>query len=167
MVSTPNTMGTPVVNAACWMPSAQGPATYSKWAVSPRITAPRQITASNSPDAAHCLAANGISKAPGTQATVTSSSRTPCRPRPPRAPSSRRWVTRSLKRPQTTATRTPEPSTSPVTDRAALKFDDIGLSLANREMADRTGWRGRPGWDRRAISVYSHGHLISAQVRAR
>ena len=31
------------------------PATYSKCAVSPRITAPRQITASNLPDAASAL----------------------------------------------------------------------------------------------------------------
>src|SRR5437588_680024 len=66
VVSTPKTTGTPVSMAASRIPRAAWPATWSKWAVSPRITAPRQITASYPPDAARRFATRGSSKAPGT-----------------------------------------------------------------------------------------------------
>src|SRR6476659_6188485 len=77
VVRTSKMHGTPVVRPTSEMPRAASAATRSKWEVSPRITAPRQISASNRPDAARRSATIGISKAPGTQATVTSSGTTP------------------------------------------------------------------------------------------
>src|SRR5687768_7167609 len=89
------------------------------------MTAPSTITASNSPDKAWALAANGSSKAPGTHATVTSPAPTPAAARPRRAPSSKRKVTRSLNRLHTTATRRPAPSNTGSTRSAALASEDI------------------------------------------
>ena len=87
-VSTPKVAGTPVVACTDATPRAASPATYSKCAVSPRITAPRHTTASTPPCSASSRAAIGISKAPGTQATVTSSGAAPWRSSASRAPSS-------------------------------------------------------------------------------
>src|SRR6476646_17863 len=69
VVRTSKMHGTPVVRPTSEMPRAASAATRSIWEVSPRITAPRQISASNRPDAARRSATIGISKAPGTQAT--------------------------------------------------------------------------------------------------
>src|SRR5262249_32572845 len=77
---------------------------------SPRITQPKQITASTSPDSANDLAARGSSKAPGTHASVTSPGSTPALATPRCTPSSRRSVMCELKRAQTTAIRMPVPS---------------------------------------------------------
>ena len=46
------------------MPRVTSRLMYSKWGVSPRITAPRQMTASNRPDRASWRATRGISNAP-------------------------------------------------------------------------------------------------------
>src|SRR5829696_5913541 len=78
------------------------------------MTAPRQITASYSPDDASREAASGSSKAPGTHASVIDASSTPWRRRPSLAPASRRSVMRSLNRPQAMATRTPSPRNEPL-----------------------------------------------------
>src|SRR5438132_2645411 len=74
---TSKMQGTPVVRPTSEMPRAASAAISSKCEVSPRITAPRQITASKPPDAAKRRATSGISKAPGTHTTVTSSGTTP------------------------------------------------------------------------------------------
>ena len=76
-MSTPNTTGLPVSRPTRMIPAAAWPATCSKCAVSPRITQPRQITASW--PAAIAWAASGTSNAPGTHVTVMSSSATPAR----------------------------------------------------------------------------------------
>ena len=66
------------------------------------------MTASTAPDSANALAASGSSNAPGTHASVTSSSATlDCRQAPPDTVE-QPVVTWSLKRPQTTAT--PQPA---------------------------------------------------------
>src|SRR5436190_404097 len=65
VVSTPNVTGTPFRSAASRMPRAASAATKSKCGVSPRITAPRQTTASYPPGAASRSATRGISNAPG------------------------------------------------------------------------------------------------------
>src|SRR4051812_36251376 len=72
VVSTPKTTGTPVSRATRRIPAAAWPATCSKWAVSPRITHPRQMTASTEPESANTLAASGSSNAPGTHTSVMS-----------------------------------------------------------------------------------------------
>src|SRR5687768_1317496 len=56
------------------MPRAAEAAMYSKCGVSPRITTPRQITASNLRDSAAFCAHKGISNAPGTRNKSTASS---------------------------------------------------------------------------------------------
>ena len=65
--------------------------------VSPRMIAPRQITASQRPLLAKARATTGNSKEPGTQATVMSESRTPQRVSVSSAPSSNCLVMISLK----------------------------------------------------------------------
>src|SRR5918994_3167996 len=112
VVRTPKMTGTPVSSAAARMPFAACPATCSKCAVSPRITAPRQITASY-PDAAARRAAIGSSKAPGTHATTRSSSTTPCARRHSIAPASSLPVTISLNLETTSANRRPRARNSP------------------------------------------------------
>src|SRR5919204_3011640 len=112
VVRTPKMTGTPVSSAAARMPFAACPAMCSKCAVSPRITAPRQITASY-PDAAACRAAVGSSKAPGTHATTKSSSSTPCARRHSIAPASSLPVTISLNLETTSANRRPRARNSP------------------------------------------------------
>ena len=77
------------------------------------MTAPRQMTASYCPDSAIFLAMRGISNDPGTDATVTSSSRTPCLLNAAFAPSSRRDVMKSLNVAQTMPTRSPSPLSEP------------------------------------------------------
>src|SRR5690349_20059791 len=72
------------------------------------------MTASTVPEPARRRATSGISNAPGTQCTDTSPASIPLSSRRAIAPSSSGLVTWSLKRPATTATRTPRPSsTSP------------------------------------------------------
>src|SRR6266550_1343881 len=107
VVRTSKMHGTPVVHPTSEMPRAASAAPRSKWEVSPRITAPRQISASNRPDPARRSATSGISKAPGTQATVTSSGTTPWCDKPAHAPSTSFEVTSSLNREATIATRRP------------------------------------------------------------
>src|SRR5581483_4525739 len=143
VVSTPNTTGTPVSSAACWMPRAHSPATYSKWAVSPRITQPMQITASAAPLDARVFATNGISNAPGTQISLRSPAATPHPSSPRRTPSRSRSVTWSLNRPHTTAIRRPAPSRTGGTRLAATssraKLVLLALALAGvRHRLERT-----------------------------
>src|ERR1019366_8864615 len=64
--STPNVIGTPVAADAEVSPLATADAMYSKCGVAPRMTQPRQTTASYPPLSAARCAAIGISKAPGT-----------------------------------------------------------------------------------------------------
>ena len=109
VVSTPKITGVPVASATRWIPAAHSPATKSKCAVSPRITAPRQITASH--ERASRCATSGISNAPGTQCTGTSSR--PSSRSVSSAPSSSGFVTWSLNRPATIATRIPLASSVP------------------------------------------------------
>src|SRR5918999_2860364 len=113
VVRTPKMTGTPVSRAARVAPAAAWPETYSKWAVAPRMTAPRQTTASNSPEAARRLAASGNSKAPGTQATVIEASSRPWRCSAERAPSSSDFVMVSLNRLASRAMRSPLASRRP------------------------------------------------------
>ena len=110
-MSTPKITGTPVSSDTREIPAAHSPATKSKWGVSPRITAPRHTTASHSPEAARRCATSGISNAPGTQCTGTSS-RPPARSTPS-APSSNGFVMWSLNRPATTTMRIPVASSVP------------------------------------------------------
>src|SRR5947207_3448505 len=79
---TSKMQGTPVVRPTSETPRATSAAIRSKCEVSPRITAPRQIRASNRPASARRPATSRISKAPGTPASVTSSGTAPgsCRP---------------------------------------------------------------------------------------
>src|SRR5205809_456648 len=93
------------------MPAAVSPATYSKCAVSPRITAPRQMTASTVPEPASRFATSGSSNAPGTHRTVTSAAS--CLRRIRSAPSRSSSVMSRLKRATTIANRMPVASRSP------------------------------------------------------
>src|SRR3954467_361570 len=104
----------PVSRVTSATPRAASLATRSKCAVSPRITAPRHTTASTSASARR-RATVAISKAPGTQTTVTSTSATPAWVSACTAPSSNAVVTTSLNRATTTPTRSPVPSASPRT----------------------------------------------------
>src|SRR4030095_10579666 len=113
VVRTPNVTGTPVASAASRIPAAACPAMSSKCAVSPRITAPRQITASNVRDRASRRATRGSSNAPGTHTTSTSSSATPFAWRPASAPSSSLRVTSSLNLATAIAKRRPRACRSP------------------------------------------------------
>src|SRR5439155_13431247 len=107
------------------------------------MTAPRQMTPSNSPDAASRLATRGSSNAPGTHATVIDPSSTPWRRRPSRAPASSRSVIRSLKRAQTSATRKPSPRRSPAWR--------LALRVASEDVIE-------------ALQQVSHARLLGAQV---
>src|SRR3954464_9121712 len=78
------------------------------------MTAPRQMTASYSPDDASRLATSGSSKAPGAHTSVSEASSTPWRTSPSRAPASKRSVMKSLKRAHTSATRSPSPRSMPL-----------------------------------------------------
>src|SRR5207342_3345106 len=113
VVSTPKAIGTPVSRATRLMPDAHSPATKSKCGVSPRMTAPRQITASSSPDSTSCFATSGISNAPGTQTTGTDSGSSPWPASSSSAPSSSNLVMSSLNRPATIARRIPVASGLP------------------------------------------------------
>lgn len=113
VVRTPKVQGTPDSRATCCRPRADSPATYSKWGVSPRITAPRHTTASNCPESASRPAASGSSKAPGVQMTSMSSGTMPSFRNAARAPSTSFSVTTPLKREATTANRRPRPSSVP------------------------------------------------------
>jgi hypothetical protein len=75
------------------------------------MTAPRQITASQPPVVASRCATNGISNAPGTQCTGTSSR--PALLNVASVPSSSGVVMWSLNRPATTAMRIPVASSAP------------------------------------------------------
>ena len=77
------------------------------------MTAPRQMTASNLPLSAIFFATTGISNAPGTQATVTSSSGTLWRRSASVAPPSSFVVMNSLKRAHTMPTFMPSLTTLP------------------------------------------------------
>ena len=92
-------------------PAAHSPATYSKCAVSPRITAPMHTTASTVPDCANRLATSGSSNAPGTHATVTSAA--PWSRSAFSAPAHSGSVTSRLKRAATIANRMPVASSAP------------------------------------------------------
>src|SRR5471032_277096 len=84
--------------------------TSSKWYVSPRITAPSAINASNCPDSASFCSASGISSAPGTVTSSTSSPITPSRSSSSVQASTRPLQTGSLKRDCTMPMRSPSPS---------------------------------------------------------
>src|SRR5215210_1897121 len=81
-------------------------------------------------------ATSGISNAPGTQATSTSSAATPWRTSPSRAPSRSIRVTSSLKRATTMPKRSPRPISSPCSSRPIpaplpnLLFDRDGPQAA-------------------------------------
>ena len=70
VANTPKTIGFFESSATCPIPRAASFAINSKWNVSPRMTAPRQITASIPFLEASFLAVTGISNAPGTQTVV-------------------------------------------------------------------------------------------------
>ena len=93
-----------------WPP---GPPRARSGSVSPLITAPRHTTASNRSDSAILRATTGISKEPGTLATVISPSATPCPARADRAPSSSFEVTKLLNLATTSPIRSPSPLRSP------------------------------------------------------
>ena len=76
-VITPNITGTPVSSEIFAIPFETSDATYSKCGVPPRMTTPSASTTSYLPDDAIFDATSGISNAPGTHATSTSSSATP------------------------------------------------------------------------------------------
>src|ERR1700744_6226541 len=79
VVSTAFATGVPKSSATREMPAPLSFDTSSKWYVSPRITAPSAISASNWPDSASFCSASGISSAPGTVTSNTSSPTTPSR----------------------------------------------------------------------------------------
>ena len=110
-VRTPKTTGTPVSSATREIPAAHSPATYSKCGVSPRTTAPMQMTASVAPDRASFRATSGSSNAPGTHTTSTCAasyfSRVRC------APSRSASVMSRLNRATAIAMRMPVASSSP------------------------------------------------------
>src|SRR5580698_2508274 len=106
-VRTPKITGTPVSSATRFRPRAHSPATYSKCGVSPRMTHPKAITASQRPLAASLRATTGSSNAPGTRATRRSSAAPPCSAHEAVAPFSRLETMNSLKRAATMATLRP------------------------------------------------------------
>ena len=138
--------GMPVSRATSAMPLAASFATRSKCAVSPRITAPRQMTPSNRPERAKRRATSGISNAPGTHATSMSSSDTPRAVRPASAPSTSLRVMTSLKRAATTAIRRPAP--------CGLTLEDVHRSPAP----------SRTGASRQAVEQVTHLLPLRAQV---
>ena len=77
-------------------------ATYSKCGVPPRMTTPRQTTASNCADSAHACATTGSSNDPGTRTTVASALASP---HARAAPASRPSITVSCHDAATMATR--------------------------------------------------------------
>src|SRR5262245_21012614 len=131
VVSTPNAIGMPVAAAASVNPCATAEAMNSKWGVSPRITQPRQTTASNRPLSAACWAASGISNAPGTRTTVTSAGATPADDSAASAPACRRSVTKSLYFDTTSANR--NPAARPVASIVSI----VASAYALRASADR------------------------------
>src|SRR5438105_4490491 len=137
VVRIPNPDGMPVMAWIDATPRAASSATRSKCAVSPRITAPTHTTASTDPCSASSRAATGISKLPGTHTTVMSSSSAPSRSSALIAPSSRRCVTISLKRPATTPIRIPVASSLPV------------CTVITTIVARAWAWR----WSRSAVRV--------------
>src|SRR5690554_1078823 len=102
-VSTPKATGTPYSMDTWARPLVHSPATYSKWGVPPRITAPRAMMAAYSSRWATFWATRGSSKAPGARMMVMSSSRTPWRTRVSTAPLTRLSTTKLLKRPTSRA----------------------------------------------------------------
>src|SRR5206468_2591620 len=95
------------------MPRVTKDEMYSKCGVSPRRSAPRQMTTSYFFDSASFFDTRGISKEPGTQTTVISSGRAPFLSRASSAPESRRSPMNELKRLITIAKRDPFASRLP------------------------------------------------------
>src|SRR6266852_729630 len=112
-VTTPRVMGRFVSRETWAMPLMTSAAMYSLWEVSPRITTPRQITASYSSLSAARLAAIGSSKEPGTRMMVIASLEAPSLSSASVAPPINRLTMKSFQRLATIATLIPSALSRP------------------------------------------------------
>src|SRR6266404_981460 len=112
-VTTPRVMGRFVSRETLATPLMTSAAMYSLWEVSPRITTPRQITASYSSLTAARLAASGNSKEPGTRMMVIASLEAPNLSSASVAPPINRLTMKSFQRLATMATRKPSALSRP------------------------------------------------------
>jgi hypothetical protein len=145
VVKTPKPMGIRYFEMAFPIPRVTASDTYSKCGVSPRITAPKQISASYFPLAAIRSASKGISNAPGTRMTVISSSSPPRLFNPSNAPSSNFSVMKLLNR----------LTIIPILIPRASSLPSIIFVMSQRDYRPVTAWRAWiRGW-RKYAPAYS------------
>lgn len=143
VVKTPKPMGIRYFEMVSPIPRVTASDTYSKCGVSPRITAPKQTSASYFPLPAIRSASKGISNAPGTRITVISSSSPPWLFNPSKAPSNNFSVMKLLKR----------LTIIPIFIPRASSLPSIIFVMSLRNCRPVTAWRAwTRGWKKYALA---------------